>query len=138
MFVQVSRGQVSDPEQVHAALDLWSEQLAATAFCSSVLAGRGQPVTRKRLLFAGSMTLPPVTTSEFVRWRVQARGAGAAGWFRWLSCAASGPGHGLSSGYGFGRGLRFGHWPGSARGSGHGVWLAPPRGVTGPSGGSWA
>jgi hypothetical protein len=31
MFVQVIRGQVSDPEQVHAALDLWSEQLAAGA-----------------------------------------------------------------------------------------------------------
>lgn len=31
MFVQVIRGQVSDPEQVHAALDLWSEQLAADA-----------------------------------------------------------------------------------------------------------
>jgi hypothetical protein len=31
MFVQVIRGQVSEPEQVHAALDLWSEQLAAGA-----------------------------------------------------------------------------------------------------------
>jgi len=31
MFVQVIRGQVSDPEQVHAALDLWAEQLAAGA-----------------------------------------------------------------------------------------------------------
>ena len=31
MFVQVIRGQVSDPEQVHAALDRWSEQLAAGA-----------------------------------------------------------------------------------------------------------
>ncbi len=31
MFVQVIRGQVSDPEQVHAALDLWSERLAAGA-----------------------------------------------------------------------------------------------------------
>ncbi len=31
MFVQVIRGQVSDPEQVHAALDLWSGQLAAGA-----------------------------------------------------------------------------------------------------------
>src|SRR5260370_20387196 len=31
MFVQVIRGQVSDAEQVHAALDLWSEQLAAGA-----------------------------------------------------------------------------------------------------------
>lgn len=31
MFVQLIRGQVSDAEQVHAALDLWSEQLAAGA-----------------------------------------------------------------------------------------------------------
>jgi hypothetical protein len=31
MFVQVIRGQVSDPEQVHATLDLWSGQLAAGA-----------------------------------------------------------------------------------------------------------
>jgi hypothetical protein len=31
MFVQVIRGKVSDPEQVHAALDLWSEQLSAGA-----------------------------------------------------------------------------------------------------------
>jgi hypothetical protein len=31
MFVQVIRGQVSDPEPVHAALDLWSGQLAAGA-----------------------------------------------------------------------------------------------------------
>jgi hypothetical protein len=31
MFVQVIRGQVSDPEQVHAALDRWSEELAAGA-----------------------------------------------------------------------------------------------------------
>jgi hypothetical protein len=31
MFVQVIRGRVSDPEQVHAALDRWSEQLAAGA-----------------------------------------------------------------------------------------------------------
>src|SRR6202045_503095 len=31
MFVQVIRGQVSDPEQMHAALDRWSEQLAAGA-----------------------------------------------------------------------------------------------------------
>jgi hypothetical protein len=31
MFVQVIRGQVSDPEQVHAALDRWSDQLAAGA-----------------------------------------------------------------------------------------------------------
>src|SRR5260370_26666549 len=31
MFVQVVRGQVSGPEQVHAGLDLWSEQLAAGA-----------------------------------------------------------------------------------------------------------
>jgi hypothetical protein len=31
MFVQVIRGRVSDPEQVHAALDLWSGQLAAGA-----------------------------------------------------------------------------------------------------------
>ena len=31
MFIQVIRGQVSDPEQVHAALDRWSEQLAAGA-----------------------------------------------------------------------------------------------------------
>ena len=31
MFVQVIRGQVTDPEQVHAALDRWSEQLAAGA-----------------------------------------------------------------------------------------------------------
>jgi hypothetical protein len=31
MFVQVIRGQVSDPEQVRAALDRWSEQLAAGA-----------------------------------------------------------------------------------------------------------
>ena len=31
MFVQVIRGQVSDPEQVRAALDLWSERLAAGA-----------------------------------------------------------------------------------------------------------
>jgi hypothetical protein len=31
MFVQVIRGPVSDPEQVHAALDLWSRQLAAGA-----------------------------------------------------------------------------------------------------------
>jgi hypothetical protein len=31
MFIQVIRGEVSDPEQVHAALDLWSEQLAAGA-----------------------------------------------------------------------------------------------------------
>ncbi len=31
MFVQVIRGQVSDPEQVHAALNRWSEQLAAGA-----------------------------------------------------------------------------------------------------------
>ena len=31
MFVQVIRGKVSDPEQVHAALDLWSERLAAGA-----------------------------------------------------------------------------------------------------------
>src|SRR5260370_11485061 len=31
MFVQVIRGQVSDPEQVHAALDRWSVQLAAGA-----------------------------------------------------------------------------------------------------------
>ena len=31
MFVQVIRGKVSGPEQVHAALDLWSERLAAGA-----------------------------------------------------------------------------------------------------------
>ena len=31
MFVQVIRGQVSDPEQVHAALNRWSGQLAAGA-----------------------------------------------------------------------------------------------------------
>jgi hypothetical protein len=31
MFVQVIRGQVSGPEQVHAALDRWSGQLAAGA-----------------------------------------------------------------------------------------------------------
>ena len=31
MFVQVIRGQVADPEQVHAALDRWSQQLAAGA-----------------------------------------------------------------------------------------------------------
>jgi hypothetical protein len=31
MFVQVIRGRVSDPEQVHAALDRWSGQLAAGA-----------------------------------------------------------------------------------------------------------
>ena len=31
MFVQVIRGQVTDPEQAHAALDRWSEQLAAGA-----------------------------------------------------------------------------------------------------------
>jgi hypothetical protein len=30
-FVQVIRGQVTDPEQVHAALDRWSEQLAPGA-----------------------------------------------------------------------------------------------------------
>ena len=31
MFVQVIRGQVTDPEQVQAALDRWSLQLAAGA-----------------------------------------------------------------------------------------------------------
>jgi hypothetical protein len=31
MFVQVIRGRVSDPGQVHAALDRWSEELAAGA-----------------------------------------------------------------------------------------------------------
>lgn len=31
MFVQVIRGRVTEPEQVHAALDRWSEQLAAGA-----------------------------------------------------------------------------------------------------------
>ena len=31
MFVQVIRGQVTDREQVHAALDRWSQQLAAGA-----------------------------------------------------------------------------------------------------------
>jgi hypothetical protein len=31
MFVQVIRGRVTDPEQLHAALDRWSEQLAAGA-----------------------------------------------------------------------------------------------------------
>jgi hypothetical protein len=31
MFVQVIRGRVTDPEQMHAALDRWSEQLAAGA-----------------------------------------------------------------------------------------------------------
>jgi hypothetical protein len=31
MFVQVIQGQVTDPEQVHAALDQWSQQLAAGA-----------------------------------------------------------------------------------------------------------
>jgi hypothetical protein len=31
MFVQVIRGQVSDPEQVHSALDQWAEQLAPGA-----------------------------------------------------------------------------------------------------------
>jgi len=31
MFVQVIRGHVADPEEVHAALDRWSEQLAAGA-----------------------------------------------------------------------------------------------------------
>ncbi len=31
MFVQVIRGRVSSPEQVHAALDRWSGQLAAGA-----------------------------------------------------------------------------------------------------------
>jgi hypothetical protein len=31
MFVQVIRGRVADPEQVHAALDRWSEQLAGGA-----------------------------------------------------------------------------------------------------------
>jgi hypothetical protein len=31
MFVQVIRGQVSDPEQVHAALDRWAQQLAPGA-----------------------------------------------------------------------------------------------------------
>ena len=30
MFIQVIRGQVSEPEQVHAALDRWSAQLAAS------------------------------------------------------------------------------------------------------------
>jgi hypothetical protein len=31
MFVQVIQGRVTDPEQLHAALDRWSEQLAAGA-----------------------------------------------------------------------------------------------------------
>ena len=31
MFIQVIQGQVADPEQVHAALDRWSQQLAAGA-----------------------------------------------------------------------------------------------------------
>ena len=31
MFVQVIRGEVTDPQQLRAALDLWSEQLAAGA-----------------------------------------------------------------------------------------------------------
>jgi hypothetical protein len=31
MFVQVIQGKVTDPEQVHAALDRWSQQLAAGA-----------------------------------------------------------------------------------------------------------
>ena len=31
MFVQVIKGQVTDPEQVHAALDRWSQQLAPGA-----------------------------------------------------------------------------------------------------------
>ena len=31
MFVQVIRGRVTDPEQLHAALDRWSEQLAGGA-----------------------------------------------------------------------------------------------------------
>jgi len=31
MFVQVIRGQVTNPEQLHAALDRWSQQLAAGA-----------------------------------------------------------------------------------------------------------
>jgi hypothetical protein len=31
MFVQVIRGQVTDPDEIHAALDRWSEQLAAGA-----------------------------------------------------------------------------------------------------------
>lgn len=31
MFVQVIRGQVRDPEQLHAALDRWSQQLASGA-----------------------------------------------------------------------------------------------------------
>jgi hypothetical protein len=31
MFVQVIQGQVRDPEQLHAALDRWSEQLAPSA-----------------------------------------------------------------------------------------------------------
>jgi hypothetical protein len=31
MFVQVIRGQVSDPEQVHSALDQWAEQVAPGA-----------------------------------------------------------------------------------------------------------
>jgi hypothetical protein len=31
MFVQIIEGQVSDPEQVHAALDRWAEQLAGGA-----------------------------------------------------------------------------------------------------------
>ena len=31
MFVQVIQGQVAEPEQVHAALDRWSQQLAAGA-----------------------------------------------------------------------------------------------------------
>ena len=31
MFVQVIRGRVTDPEQLHAALDRWSEQLAPGA-----------------------------------------------------------------------------------------------------------
>jgi hypothetical protein len=31
MFVQVIQGQVAEPEQVHAALDRWSQELAAGA-----------------------------------------------------------------------------------------------------------
>jgi hypothetical protein len=31
MFVQVIRGQVTDPQQLHAALDTWSERLSCAS-----------------------------------------------------------------------------------------------------------
>jgi hypothetical protein len=46
MFVEVIRGQVADPEQVHAALDWWSQRPVRRAGSAQPLAQPGTAVRR--------------------------------------------------------------------------------------------